>query len=245
MPLDVIVGRTPWAWRHPGNIRFRTIIAELGNQYHSASTRRERGVIVSRVVYNLRQDGVRLLRFVPQTETWIEVDRDIYVIKVGQALRDRRRVIAEDEGGEPKRPRSGVRERGATRSLTRTDEALDPIKNVMETRKHNSTVPPNSCRRSGAAPVYHLSPLASGHITASEYQKSVFEYSILRHALNNNWRHLQDYVSYARRGPFLNVMLGDIPTSPTRDLTPTPLEFYCSDVGSGGELLPCHRPIYR
>ena len=167
------------------------------------------------------------------------------MLQVGQALRDRRRVIVEDEGGEPKRPRSVAREPRAARSLTATDEALNPIKKVTEISITKSAVPPNSCRRSDAAPAYHLSPLASGHITASDYQKAVFECSIWRHALNSSWRHLQGHMHYARREPFINFMLEETPTSPLMDLTPTPLEFYCGDVGSGGELLPCHQPTNR
>lgn len=90
---DVLFGRDADSWNHEGNRKFRKVIANYQQKYHSVKLRFDKVAIVAKIVQELKADGVRLLRRRDNIrKKWFEVDHKAYIEKVGHAIRDRRMI---------------------------------------------------------------------------------------------------------------------------------------------------------
>ena len=87
---DVLLGRGKFASEHPGNILFRQIVWELKEEYYVAR-KNEKTKMVHRII-----DKIKSLdppgRFLEKDEdlTFVDAPMDRVVLKVSQALRERR-----------------------------------------------------------------------------------------------------------------------------------------------------------
>jgi hypothetical protein len=88
-PLDVLHGRGWKVQVHPGNIRFRNIIAERQKVYNK-SLIYEKTVISKEIVHGIKESGGRFLRQ-DEGHGWKLVDDNVARVKVGAAFRDKRK----------------------------------------------------------------------------------------------------------------------------------------------------------
>jgi hypothetical protein len=88
-PLDVLQGRGLEAQVHPGNLRFRNIVAERQKVYNK-SLIHEKTAISKEIVLVIKESGGRFLRQ-DEGHGWMLVDDKVARVKVGAAFRDRRR----------------------------------------------------------------------------------------------------------------------------------------------------------
>jgi hypothetical protein len=86
---DVLLGRAAAVFHHPGNCRYREIIAINLRRYKEAKTRLDKMVLIRQVTEQILDDGrVRFLRHDLRTDAWSEVPFRHVQDKVSHALRD-------------------------------------------------------------------------------------------------------------------------------------------------------------
>jgi hypothetical protein len=88
-PLDVLQGRGWKVQVHPGNLRFRNIIAERQEVYDK-SLIYDKTVISKEIVQVIKESGGRFLRQ-DEGHGWKLVDDKVARVKVSAAFRDRRK----------------------------------------------------------------------------------------------------------------------------------------------------------
>jgi hypothetical protein len=89
-PLDVLMGRGLKAQVHPGNLRYRNIIAERQEVYNK-SLIYEKTVMTMEIVRLIKESGGRFLRRDGWYAGWKLVDDKAARVKVSSAFRDRRK----------------------------------------------------------------------------------------------------------------------------------------------------------
>jgi hypothetical protein len=87
-PLDVLMGRGYEAQIHPGNVRYRKIIAER-QQIYEESLIHEKTLIAKEIVRLIKESGGRFIR--QDGHGWILVDDKQARTKVSSVFRDSRR----------------------------------------------------------------------------------------------------------------------------------------------------------
>ena len=88
-PLDVVMGRGYEAQIHPGNIRYRSIIAERQTVYDKSRSY-EKVVVVKAILLLVKEYGGRFLR--QDGHGWKLEDAQAVRTKIGCAFRDRRKA---------------------------------------------------------------------------------------------------------------------------------------------------------
>jgi hypothetical protein len=84
---DVLLGRGGATNNHPGNQKFRAIVAEHQIEYLQAR-KKEKVVIARRIVAIVHKNGGRFLKRSPDAETWEQVTDKRAQEKTSQALRE-------------------------------------------------------------------------------------------------------------------------------------------------------------
>jgi hypothetical protein len=87
---DVLCGRSKYCFRHPGNERFRALIAENIEAYKSAPTKKLKMQLVTTIVGTVISQGGRFLSQDSQGQ-WKNGDINLGKKKTGNALRDAQR----------------------------------------------------------------------------------------------------------------------------------------------------------
>lgn len=86
---DVLLGRVATVFHHPGNRRYREIIALNLRRYKEAKTRLDKMVLIRQITDQVLDDGkVRFLRHDYRSGGWTEVPFRLAQDKVSHALRD-------------------------------------------------------------------------------------------------------------------------------------------------------------
>lgn len=93
-PTDVLMGREWGAQLHPGNMRFRSTIAEHSETYEEAR-KRDKTNIAEQIVRDVKASGGRFLKF--GGEVYGLVDDTIAREKVSSTFRGRRKAVLADE----------------------------------------------------------------------------------------------------------------------------------------------------
>jgi hypothetical protein len=84
---DVLCGRGAPNLHHPGNQYFRSLVRAHQKEY-SLIPRRDKAVLVERILSDIRERGGRFLRQQQSPRIWMEVHQAIAYEKVCQALRE-------------------------------------------------------------------------------------------------------------------------------------------------------------
>ena len=84
---DVLCGRGGATNNHPGNKRFRAIVAHHMPEY-LAARKKEKAVIARQIVDHIKKQGGRFLKRSDGNNTWIEVSDKKATEKTSQALRE-------------------------------------------------------------------------------------------------------------------------------------------------------------
>lgn len=85
--MDVICGRGKIATRHPGNKRFRTVVLEHLQEYKTAKTKIDKGLIVSKVVDLIEGEGGNFIKK-DSNGGWAVVDTTFAREKTAHTIRD-------------------------------------------------------------------------------------------------------------------------------------------------------------
>lgn len=85
---DVLCGRGKTSFNHIGNRRFRDIIANSVEDYHTAKSRLEKSMVVHRIVEQVKKVKGRFLKQDRFSGRWYELDERQAKEKVGHAIRD-------------------------------------------------------------------------------------------------------------------------------------------------------------
>lgn len=85
-PTDVVLGRGKGASSHEGNQQFQLLIQRHAHEYNGTSSRYKKTRIARDVVRAVRKRG-RFLKYVPESDHWVEVDKFQARTKASQALR--------------------------------------------------------------------------------------------------------------------------------------------------------------
>jgi hypothetical protein len=85
---DILLGRGPACYSHQGNQQFRMLINSFRHLYRNQVPRREKALLVHRIVSQILQGGGRFLQ--ERSGMWYEVPPHVARKKVGHALRDAR-----------------------------------------------------------------------------------------------------------------------------------------------------------
>jgi hypothetical protein len=89
--FDIICGRGPTCFKHPGNLAFRRVIEKYLVQYGATKNKFEKTAIVIEVTREaLRSDGIlrKVVRWCRIRKLWFELPGVIFRQKVGQTMRD-------------------------------------------------------------------------------------------------------------------------------------------------------------
>eukprot|EP00934_Nitzschia_sp_Nitz4_P003682 Nitzschia sp. Nitz4//scaffold141_size107518//87781//88335//NITZ4_004295-RA/size107518-processed-gene-0.92-mRNA-1//1//CDS//3329536345//3672//frame0 len=86
-PNDVLCGRGGATNNHPGNKKFRSIVAEHMDEYLQAR-KKEKATIAKRIVTQIKEAGGRFLKRDQDTDVWVEVPERRAREKTSQALRE-------------------------------------------------------------------------------------------------------------------------------------------------------------
>jgi hypothetical protein len=87
-PHDVLCDRSPAAFRHAGNTRFRAICKQFVAPYTKAETKSEKGKVFKSIVKTVAEFGGQFLGRKNETGRWEQLSSDRRIIgKVGHALR--------------------------------------------------------------------------------------------------------------------------------------------------------------
>eukprot|EP00980_Cylindrotheca_fusiformis_P009035 scaffold1939_cov92-Cylindrotheca_fusiformis.AAC.8 len=88
-PNDIVCGRGKMTIAHPGNRRFRKLVAEMKDDYQKARRRDHKTRITLELVQQLRSgpDGGRFLLYDPDTKLWYDVGDGYAREKVSHSLR--------------------------------------------------------------------------------------------------------------------------------------------------------------
>jgi hypothetical protein len=84
---DVLCGRGAPNLHHPGNQYFRSLVKTHQKEY-SLIPRRDKAVLVQKILDDIRERGGRFLRQQHSPRVWMEVHQAIAYEKVCQALRE-------------------------------------------------------------------------------------------------------------------------------------------------------------
>mmetsp|Transcript_111939 Transcript_111939/g.321609 ORF Transcript_111939/g.321609 Transcript_111939/m.321609 type:complete len:201 (-) Transcript_111939:71-673(-) len=84
---DVLCGRGGATNNHPGNKRFRAIVAHHMSEY-LAARKKEKAIIARQIVDHIKAQGGRFLKRSDGDKTWIEVSDKKATEKTSQALRE-------------------------------------------------------------------------------------------------------------------------------------------------------------
>lgn len=91
-PNDVLLGRASHIYNHPGNIRYRSIIASNQRKYHSCTTRLDKMIFIRQITKDILEDGAvkfwKMNKKGGEGKLWKEVDFRTVQDKVSHALRD-------------------------------------------------------------------------------------------------------------------------------------------------------------
>eukprot|EP00546_Thalassionema_frauenfeldii_P005252 CAMPEP_0178916556 /NCGR_PEP_ID=MMETSP0786-20121207/12716_1 /TAXON_ID=186022 /ORGANISM="Thalassionema frauenfeldii, Strain CCMP 1798" /LENGTH=422 /DNA_ID=CAMNT_0020589927 /DNA_START=62 /DNA_END=1330 /DNA_ORIENTATION=+ len=90
-PNDVLLGRASHIYNHPGNIRYRSIIASNQRKYHSCTTRLDKMIFIRQITKDILEDGsVKFWKMNKKGggKLWKEVNFRTVQDKVSHALRD-------------------------------------------------------------------------------------------------------------------------------------------------------------
>jgi hypothetical protein len=91
---DILCGRSHLFFNHPGNVRFREIIARHMSEYSRAETKSAKTSVVRDVVRKIWYEGGKFLKLDKASNKWFESDALCATSKVGHAFRD---AIAEQQ----------------------------------------------------------------------------------------------------------------------------------------------------
>lgn len=85
---DVVCARGKSYWEHPGNRKYRVLIAASTDKYASTSNKLEKTLIVSEIVEAIHNEGGMFVKKEKKGGPWVEVDEVFAREKIGQSLRD-------------------------------------------------------------------------------------------------------------------------------------------------------------
>lgn len=86
--MDVICGRGKQALNHPGNKRFRKLIDQHLDDYANAKTKLEKGMVVSKVIDQVEDEGGNFIKRGKSGVEWIIVDATFAREKTAHTIRD-------------------------------------------------------------------------------------------------------------------------------------------------------------
>lgn len=86
--MDVILGRGQLVRIHPGNQRFRKIVRDHYDAYSNATSKPNKGLVVSRIIAVVRMKDGDFVRLNQDTGSYDKVSERLAREKVGQTLRD-------------------------------------------------------------------------------------------------------------------------------------------------------------
>lgn len=141
---DVLCGRGGATNNHPGNKRFRTIVADYMPDYLVAR-KKEKAIIARRIVDQIKGMGGRFLKRSDGNNTWIEVSDKKATEKTSQALRE----------GLDVRHRTYRPEKMARRDSDSSNENPRKRTRLVTGRVIDSPVRVGYCGSSDASPVDH------------------------------------------------------------------------------------------
>jgi hypothetical protein len=90
---DVLLGRGPFCYRNPGNIKFRSMIRSCVDKYVIDAPRSYKSNIVQALIKTANDKGIRFIVRSKQDGNWYEAHPYVVQLKVSHALRDARNSI--------------------------------------------------------------------------------------------------------------------------------------------------------
>jgi hypothetical protein len=87
---DVLLGRGPFCYRHPGNIAFRNLIQDHVANYARCAPRQAKKKIVQKLISKAQKQGSRFLVRDKDSGDWCQAHPYLVEAKVSHALRDAR-----------------------------------------------------------------------------------------------------------------------------------------------------------
>jgi hypothetical protein len=94
LPNDVLLGRGPLRYRHPGNVVFRDLVRSLAIHYNIEAPSAKKVMIVRHIFEIILNTGGRFLhQDPPKSGKWNEAPPTIAILKIKHALRDARLLI--------------------------------------------------------------------------------------------------------------------------------------------------------
>lgn len=100
-PNDVGLGRGKHMFQHPGNVRYRKLIAAQARVYTSQESRAFRKNVTNAILHQIESEGGRFLQ--PAGENWTLASSSFVMSKIMQALRDMSTVLEPPTRSPPQR----------------------------------------------------------------------------------------------------------------------------------------------
>jgi hypothetical protein len=147
LPDDVLLGRGPLRYLHPGNVVFRNLVRSLAFHYQIETPSVKKQLIVQHIFEIVLRNGGRFLyKDSPKSEKWNECTPSLAIKKIKHALRDARSLTAKKER---KVLQKMILEKSSSQQESETVRSIaEPIRDSMITRTpdwepimHNFPIP--------------------------------------------------------------------------------------------------------
>jgi len=89
-PNDVLCGRGPKSFKHPGNQRLRTLIVLSLERYDRCESRKQKTLLIREIIQSILKGGGRFLKFDKTNDGWFDGGMQAARSRVGFAFRDAR-----------------------------------------------------------------------------------------------------------------------------------------------------------
>jgi hypothetical protein len=91
LPRDILLGRGPTVYLHPGNVNFRDLVRSLATYYHNDAPTATKQLIAKEIFWLVYNNGGRFLHQAPlNSGKWIECSTTLAIKKIKHSLRDAR-----------------------------------------------------------------------------------------------------------------------------------------------------------
>jgi hypothetical protein len=91
---DILLGRGPFCYRNPGNVKFRNMIQSHVTNYVLDAPQSSKKKVVQSLIKKIREQGIRFLIRSKKDSNWCEAQHYVVQLKVSHALRDARNMLA-------------------------------------------------------------------------------------------------------------------------------------------------------
>lgn len=87
-PADVLCGRGPKRFGHPGNRKLRSLVTFSLERYNNCESRKQKSLLIGEIIQKIHGEGGRFLKYNKESDSWCDGGVQAARSRVGFAFRD-------------------------------------------------------------------------------------------------------------------------------------------------------------